>query len=67
MFGFQKLQIYQLAKELSKYIYKLTKNLPSEEKFALVQQMNRAAISVPINIAEGTSRNSNKDKLILLI
>lgn len=62
MFGFQKLQIYQLAKEIVKYSYKLTKKFPSEEKFALVQQMNRAAVSVPSNIAEGTSRKSNKDK-----
>ncbi len=62
MFGFQKLQIYQLAKEIVKYNYKLTKKFPSEEKFALVQQMNRAAVSVPSNIAEGTSRKSNKDK-----
>lgn len=62
MFGFQKLQIYQLAKEIVKYNYKLTKKLPNEEKFALVQQMNRAAVSIPSNIAEGTSRKSNKDK-----
>lgn len=62
MFGFQKLEIYQLAKEIVKYNYKLTKKFPGEEKFALVQQMNRAAVSVPSNIAEGTSRKSNKDK-----
>lgn len=62
MFGFQKLQIYQLAKEVVKYNYKLTKKFPSEVKFALVQQMNRAAVSVPSNIAEGTSRRMNKDK-----
>lgn len=62
MFSFQKLQIYQLAKEIVKYNYKLTKKFPSEEKFALVQQMNRAAVSLPSNIAEGTGRKSNKDK-----
>jgi len=62
MFGFQKLQIYQMAKELVKYNYKLTKKFPSEEKFALVQQTNRAAVSVPSNIAEGTSRKGSKDK-----
>lgn len=62
MFGFQKLKIYQLAKEIVKYNYKLTRKFPSVEKFALVQQMNRAAVSVPSNIAEGTSRKSNKDK-----
>lgn len=62
VFGFQKLQIYQLAKGIVIYNYKLTKKFPSGEKFALVQQMNRAAVSIPSNIAEGTSRKSNKDK-----
>lgn len=62
MFRFQKLEIYQLSKELVKYIYKLTRNFPNEEKFALTQQINRAVVSVPSNIAEGTSRNSSKEK-----
>ena len=62
MFGFQKLEIYNLAKDIVKYNYKLTKKLPGEEKFALASQMNRAAVSIPSNIAEGTSRKSNKDK-----
>ena len=62
MFGFQKLEIYHLAKEIEKDHYRLVKQFPSEEKYALVQQMNRAAVSIPSNIAEGTSRRTNKDK-----
>jgi len=62
MFSFQKLEIYNLAKEIVKDTYRLVKKFPSEERFALSQQMNRAAVSVPSNIAEGTSRKSNKDK-----
>ena len=62
MFAFQKLKIYQLSKELVLYNYKLVKKFPVEEKYALVQQMNRAAVSIPSNIAEGTSRRSKKDK-----
>ncbi len=55
MFGFQKLEIYNLSKEIVKDTYRLVKKFPSEEKFALAQQMTRAAVSVPSNIAEGTS------------
>jgi four helix bundle protein len=62
MFGFQKLEIYHLSKDIVKDNYRLVKKFPNEEKFALVQQMNRAAVSIPSNIAEGTSRKSNKDK-----
>lgn len=62
MFRFQKLEIYQLSKDLVKDVYKLTRNFPKEEKFVLTQQLNRAMISVPSNIAEGISRNSSKEK-----
>jgi len=49
MFGFQKLKIYQLSKEIVKVIYKYTKRFPSEEKYALVQQMNRVIVSISSN------------------
>jgi len=62
MFGFQRLEIYSLAKDIVKDNYRLIKRFPIEERYALVQQMNRAAVSIPSNIAEGTSRKSNKDK-----
>ena len=66
IFHFQKLEIYQLAKEITKDCYILTKKFPSEEKFALLSQVYRAAISVPSNIAEGSSRKSRKDQLHFL-
>lgn len=66
MFRFQSLHIYQLSKELVKENYKITKGFPSDEKYVLVQQMNRAAISIPSNIAEGVSRGSGKEKLYFI-
>lgn len=62
MFRFQKLEIYHLAKEIVKDHYRLVKKFPDVEKFALIQQMNRAAVSIPSNVAEGSSRRTNKDK-----
>lgn len=62
-FGFQNLEIYQLSKELVKAVYNLSSFFPSEEKYALVQQNNKAAVSVASNIAEGTSRNGHQEKI----
>ena len=63
MFSFQKMKIYQLAKELAIYSYQLTEKYPQNERYAIMNQINRAAVSVTYNIAEGTSRRSNKEKL----
>jgi len=60
--GFQKLEIYQ-QKELVKDIYKLSSSFPPDEKYALVQQIKKAAVSVASNIAEGTSRNGCQEKI----
>ena len=53
-----KLNVYQFSQELALECYKITKQFPSEERFAMVQQIRRAAISVHLNIAEGSSRKS---------
>ncbi len=53
-----KLNVYQFSQELALESYKITKNFPADEKFAMVQQIRRAAISVHLNLAEGCSRKS---------
>ncbi len=59
MRDFRKLQIWQNGISIVKEIYKLLSELPIEEKYGLVNQITKAAISVPSNIAEGCSRNSD--------
>lgn len=61
MHNFRELKIWQKGIEMVKYCYKLTATLPSSEKFGLVSQIQRAAVSIPLNIAEGSGKSSNKD------
>ncbi|OPC20616.1 four helix bundle protein [Elizabethkingia meningoseptica] len=61
-FYFEKLEVWQNAKNLSVTIYQLTSNYLEKERFGLVSQMNRSSISIAANIAEGSTRKSNKDK-----
>ena len=61
-FPFEKLKVWQQAKQFSLDIYDATKEFPGEEKFGIVSQIRRAAISIPSNIAEGTARQSRKDQ-----
>ncbi|RKE98909.1 four helix bundle protein [Ichthyenterobacterium magnum] len=58
MRDFRKLEIWKNGIELVKQVYQLSNKLPSEEKFGLRSQLTRASVSVPSNIAEGCSRNS---------
>jgi four helix bundle protein len=55
---YRDLQVWQKAMELAERVYRLTGTSPSEEKFGLVSQMRRAAVSVPSNLAEGQARNA---------
>lgn len=58
----KKMQAYQLALSLVKEVYKLTGNFPAEERFGLVSQLRRAAVSVCSNIAEGAARKPPADR-----
>ena len=60
-YSFYRLDVWKLGMELVNEIYLITKKLPSEEKFCLASQLRRAAISVPLNIAEGSIKRTKKD------
>ncbi|MEY2671445.1 MAG: hypothetical protein RLZZ577_1761 [Bacteroidota bacterium] len=61
-FSFEKLIAWQKARELASEIYKITKLFPKDELFGLTSQMRRCAVSIASNLAEGSGRNSMKDK-----
>lgn len=62
LFSFEKLKVWQKARQLSLLVYKATKSFPDEEKFGLISQIRRCSISISSNIAEGSGRHSAKDK-----
>lgn len=57
-----KLDVYQVARQLVKETYILTASFPNEEKFSLTLQIRRAAMSIKLNIAEGSSRKSSIER-----
>lgn len=59
---FEKLEVWRNAKNFALNIYVITQNFPSEEKFGITNQLRRASLSISANIAEGFSRNSDKEK-----
>ena len=60
------LDVWKKAIDMVTTIYKLTRNFPKEELYGLTNQMRRAAVAVPSNIAEGAVRDSSKELLLFL-
>jgi four helix bundle protein len=60
---FRQLKVWQKAHQVVLTIYKITREFPEEEKFGLISQMRRAAVSVPANIAEGFKKRGENDKI----
>ncbi len=61
MKNFKELKVWQKGIELVAIVYKITSSFPEEEKYGLIAQMRRAAVSIPSNIAEGHLRKTAKD------
>lgn len=59
----ENLEAWKFAMQLVKAVYELTADFPTEERYGLAQQMRRAAVSIPSNIAEGAGRNGTKEYL----
>jgi len=62
----ENLEIWKQSIDFVTRIYKITQSFPSEEKLGLTNQMRRAAVSIPSNIAEGAARQSDKENIQLL-
>ena len=58
---YKELIVWQKSRELVGLIYTLSSNLPNSEKYGFISQMQRAVVSIPVNIAEGHSRASRKE------
>ena len=66
VYSFEKLKVWQEAKKLVVDVYHLLDNFPKFEKYALCDQIRRAIVSVPSNIAEGSGRRSLKEQIHFL-
>lgn len=61
MRDYKKLEVWQKSYQLGLTIYTITKNFPKEELYGITSQMRRSSISIPLNIAEGSRRSTDKD------
>ncbi|MFZ5447646.1 MAG: four helix bundle protein [Thermodesulfobacteriota bacterium] len=59
--SYRDLEVWKLAIHFVKEVYQTTNNLPPSENYGLINQIRRAAVSIPSNIAEGQGRNSTKE------
>ena len=59
----KQLRVWQESMKLAKMVYDLTRAFPDDERFGLVSQMRRAAVSVPSNIAEGSARQTRRESI----
>jgi four helix bundle protein len=64
--SYRDLLVWQKGMSLAKEIYKLTTYFPPEEKFGLISQMRRAAVSIPSNIAEGQARHTTGEFVLFI-
>ena len=61
MHNFEKLKIWQKAMDIAVKVYTISSLSPNDEKFNLIHQIKKCAVSIPSNIAEGSGRNHNKE------
>lgn len=61
MHNFEKLKIWQKAMDIAVEVYEISALLPIDERFNLIHQIKKCAVSIPSNIAEGSGRNHNKE------
>ena len=61
-YAFERLEVWKKGKELVKLVYQFTRSFPREEQHGLTRQMRRAGVSVISNLAEGTARQTPKDR-----
>ncbi|MCX6183492.1 MAG: four helix bundle protein [Flavobacterium sp.] len=66
MVDYRKYKVWQKSHQLVLDVYAITSNFPKEEQFNLVSQINRAAVSIPTNIAEGCGRETQKELIRFL-
>jgi four helix bundle protein len=64
--NFRNLNTWELGMKLTKTIYEITEKFPDSERFALANQLQRAAVSIPSNIAEGSARGHTKEYIQFL-